>query len=61
MKDQFYYFKLEWRNYGLDYAARFHSHWIGINDPEFHKLKQKYIEIANQIEDYVGYSSEGKL
>lgn len=38
---------------GFDYCFRHYSSFKEINDEEFHKLRNKYIEISELLEDYI--------
>mgnify|MGYP003545710505 CR=1 FL=1 len=40
-------------NENFDYCFREYSDFLEIKDDRFHLLRIKYIEIANQLEEYV--------
>lgn len=40
-------------NEGPEYCFLSYSDWEEIKDPEFHKLRDKYIMAANDLEDYI--------
>jgi len=43
---------------GFDYCFRHYSNFEEIEDGEFHKLRQAYIEAAEALEKYVNENSE---
>jgi len=45
-------------NEGFDYAFRNYSDFKEVDDPEFHKLRQDYVNAANALEKYVGTEEE---
>ena len=39
---------------GFDYAMRFYSNWKDVDNEEFQQLYTKYIESANELENFLG-------
>ena len=39
---------------GFDYAFRRYSSFQGIDDPEFHRLREAYVKAAEELERYIG-------
>jgi len=38
---------------GFEYAIRHYSSWKGIDDEEFHELRNSYIRAAEELQDYI--------
>jgi len=38
---------------GLDYTFQHYSHYEDIQDPEFHRLRQAYLQAARELEEYI--------
>lgn len=41
-------------NEGFDYAFRHYSNFNEISDERFHELREKYVEAANLLAQYLG-------
>jgi len=42
---------IEWESF--DYALRHHSNWNEIEDEEFHRLRNAYVEAGSKLEAWV--------
>ena len=47
------YLKAKMRDEGFDYCFRHYSSFEEIKDEKFHELRLKYIQIAEELENYV--------
>ena len=47
------YLNAKMRDEGFDYCFRHYSSFEEIKDEKFHELRLKYIEIAEELENYV--------
>jgi len=51
--DDLAYLNAKMRDEGFDYCFRHYSSFEEIKDEKFHELRLKYIEIAEELENYV--------
>lgn len=42
-------------NEGFDYAFVDYSDFSEIQDPKFHQLREKYVEAAEELREYIGF------
>ena len=52
--DDLTYLNAKMRDEGFDYCFRHYSSFQEIKDEKFHELRLKYIQIAEELEEYVG-------
>lgn len=45
-------------NEGFDYCFDGYSHWDEIKDPEFHRLRQAYLDAKEALGNYVFINSD---
>jgi hypothetical protein len=38
---------------GFDYAFRFYSNFEDVADPEFHRLREAYVDAAQALDSYI--------
>lgn len=48
-------------NEGFDYCFIHYSDFSEVNDPEFHRLREKYVEAHNALWDYLDMDSYDEL
>jgi hypothetical protein len=58
--DDLTYLNAKMRDEGFDYCFRHYSSFDEIKDEKFHELRLQYIEIAEELENYVKTSYELK-
>jgi hypothetical protein len=58
--DDLTYLNAKMRDEGFDYCFRHYSSFDEIKDEKFHELRLKYIEIAEELENYVETSYNSK-
>ena len=51
--DDLTYLNVKMRDEGFDYCFRHYSSFEEIKDEKFHELRLKYIQIADELENYV--------
>jgi hypothetical protein len=51
--DELTYLNAKMRDEGFDYCFRHYSSFEEIKDEKFHELRLKYIQIAEELENYV--------
>ena len=51
--DDLIYLNAKMRDEGFDYCFRHYSSFEEIKDEKFHELRLKYIQIAEELENYV--------
>ena len=51
--DDLIYLNAKMRDEGFDYCFRHYSSFEEIKDEKFHELRLKYIQIADELENYV--------
>lgn len=52
-KELFEEVKCAMENEGFDYCFRFYSNFSDIKDEKFQKLREQYVKITNELEQYV--------
>ena len=58
--DELTYLNAKMRDEGFDYCFRHYSSFEEIKDEKFHELRLKYIQIAEELENYVNTQYELK-
>ncbi len=58
--DDLTYLNAKMRDEGFDYCFRHYSSFEEIKDEKFHELRLKYIQIAEELENYVNTQYELK-
>ncbi len=51
--DNFQYVQVKMRDEGFDYCFRHYSSFEEVEDEKFHSLRESYIKIAEELEEYV--------
>jgi hypothetical protein len=51
--DNFQYVRAKMRDEGFDYCFRHYSSFEEVEDEKFHSLRESYIKIAEELEEYV--------
>lgn len=51
--DNLTYLKSKIKNEGFHYCFKHYSSFEEIQDPEFHKLRKKYLKVADQLENLI--------
>jgi len=51
--DNFQYVQAKMRDEGFDYCFRHYSSFEEVEDEKFHSLRESYIKIAEELEEYV--------
>lgn len=51
--ENFEYVKVKIKEEGFDYCFKHYSSFEEIQDEKFHKLRKQYLEISNELEQYV--------
>ena len=51
--DNFQYVRVKMRDEGFDYCFRHYSSFEEVEDEKFHSLRESYIKIAEELEEYV--------
>jgi hypothetical protein len=51
--DNFQYVLAKMRDEGFDYCFRHYSSFEEVEDEKFHSLRESYIKIAEELEEYV--------
>ena len=51
--DNFQYVQVKMRDEGFDYCFRHYSSFEEVEDEKFHSLRESYIKISEELEEYV--------
>ena len=51
--ENFQYVRAKMRDEGFDYCFRHYSSFEEVEDEKFHSLRESYIKIAEELEEYV--------
>ena len=51
--DNFQYVRAKMRDEGFDYCFRHYSSFEEVEDDKFHSLRESYVKIAEELEEYV--------
>jgi len=51
--DNFQYVRAKMRDEGFDYCFRHYSSFEEVEDEKFHSLRESYVKIAEELEEYV--------
>jgi DNA-directed RNA polymerase subunit F len=51
--ENFQYVQAKMRDEGFDYCLRHYSSFEEVEDEKFHSLRESYIKIADELEEYV--------
>lgn len=51
--ENFQYVQVKMRDEGFDYCFRHYSSFKEVEDEKFHSLRESYVKIAEELEEYV--------